>query len=168
MDIKISSVMKRKNIFTTISLLIISCLFCSGQTKNRPALEEAKQAIAKSNAIYFEAFSKGDSSIFIERYAKDCWIMAPDAPALHGEKGALAFFRIAYYQIGLRNGKFITTDVFGDGEEYVTEVGSWQSFDANNRMFDNGKFLVLWKKTAEGWKMFRDSFSSDNSKEGPK
>jgi ketosteroid isomerase-like protein len=47
-------------------------------------------------------------------------------------------------------------------KNYVTEEGLWQSFDANNKMFDNGKFLVLWKKTPEGWKMFRDSFSSDN------
>jgi len=47
--------------------------------------------------------------------------------------------------------------------EFVTEVGLWQSFDANNVMFDNGKFLVLWKKTPDGWKMFRDSFSSNNN-----
>jgi ketosteroid isomerase-like protein len=77
----------------------------------------------------------------------------------------LYFFRTAYHQIGLRNGKFITVDVFGDGKEYVTEIGFWQSFDASNKLFDNGKYLVLWKKTPEGWKMFRDSFSSDRNKQ---
>ena len=161
--------MKQKNIFTAISLIVISSFFyctqSNAQSKNKSALQEAKQAIAKSNAIYFQAFVKGDSSIFMERYAKDCLIMPPNAPALHGEKGALEFFKTAYYQFGLRNGKFITTDVFGDGKEYVTEVGFWQSFDANNFLFGNGKFLVLWKKTADGWKMFRDSFSSDNKKD---
>jgi hypothetical protein len=90
--------------------------------------------------------------------------MPPNAQALCGANAPLEFFRIAYNKFGLRNGKFITTDVFGDGKEFVTEVGFWQSFDANNKMFDNGKFLVLWKKTSEGWKMFRDSFSSDNDK----
>jgi hypothetical protein len=78
-----------------------------------------------------------------------------------GEDAPLHFFRVAYHDIGLRNGKFITTAVYGDGEEYVTEEGLWQSFDANNVMFDDGKFLVLWKKTPEGWKMYRDSFSSN-------
>ena len=90
--------------------------------------------------------------------------MAPNAPAVCGENAALQFFRIAYNQVGLRNGKFITIDVFGDGKEFVTEEGFWQSFDANNKMFDSGKFLVLWKKTPEGWKMFRDSFNSDGKK----
>lgn len=149
-----------------LQLLVVSLLTfgnSNGQTINNTSpLEEAKKAIAESNAVYFQAFVKGDSSIFIKRYAKDCCIMPPNAPVMCGENAPLNFFRIAYYQIGLRNGKFITTNVYGDGKEFVTEEGVWQSFDANNKMFDNGKFLVLWKKTPQGWKMFRDSFSSDN------
>jgi len=155
-----------KNIFPAIIIVAITVLLhsCSNAKQNTDYLAEAKAAIAKSNDIYFQAFVEGDSSIFINRYAKDACILAPNAPATCGENAALYFFRIAYYKIGLRNGKFITTNVYGDGKEYVTEEGVWQSFDANNTMFDNGKFLVLWKKTADGWKMFRDSFSSDKEK----
>ena len=155
-----------KNVIVLLPILILFLSLCSNthaQTSNNKYLEEAKKAIAESNAIYFQAFVKGDSSVFINRYAKDCSIMLPNAPAMCGESGALEFFRMAYYKIGLRNGKFITTNVYGDGNEFVTEEGTWQSFDANNNMFDNGKFLVLWKKTVNGWKMFRDSFSSDHS-----
>src|SRR4051812_8227779 len=78
------------------------------QAKKKPALEEAKKAIAASNAIYFEAFRKGDSSIFINRYAKDCWIMPPNAQASCGVDAPLQFYKMAYEKIGLRNGKFIT------------------------------------------------------------
>jgi ketosteroid isomerase-like protein len=159
--------MKRINILPVTLLFAMLFLFqksSAQQSTENSNLEEAKKAIAASNSIYFQAFVKGDSSIFINRYAKDCWIMPPNAQALCGANAPLEFFKIAYYKIGLRNGKFITTDVFGDGKEFVTEVGFWQSFDTNNKMFDNGKFLVLWKKTPEGWKMFRDSFSSDNNK----
>jgi ketosteroid isomerase-like protein len=159
--------MNIKNIFSTAALL--AALFtgsnCFAQEPGRNGnLEEAKKAIAESNRIYFEAFARNDSSIFINRYAKDCWIMPPNAPALRGADAPLQFFKTAYYKFGLRNGKFITLDVFGDGKEYVTEIGLWQSFDAHHKMFDNGKFLVLWKKTPDGWKMFRDSFSSDHNK----
>jgi len=155
------------NVFFKIYLLAVAIPVYScnaSEPKINPDLEEAKKAIAESNAIYFQAFAKGDSSIFINSYATDCCIMAPGVPALCGENAALDFFRTAYYEIGLRDGKFITTDVFGDGKEFVTEVGLWQSFDAERKMFDNGKFLVLWKKTPGGWKMFRDSFSSDHNK----
>jgi ketosteroid isomerase-like protein len=125
-------------------------------------LEEAKQAIAKSNAIYFESFVKNDSSIFTDRYADDCCIMAPGIPAQCGAGAAARFFREAYDKVGLRNGKFITTEIYGAGDGYVVEMGLWQSFKTGNVMFDDGKFLVLWKKTDKGWKMFRDSFSSNH------
>ena len=56
-----------------------------------------------------------------------------------------------------------TARLFGVSDDYVAEVGLWQSFDANNVLMDDGKFLVLWKKTPKGWKMFRDSFSSNRA-----
>jgi len=159
--------MKAKHIFITGQLFVTMLLSLNStaqKVKDNPDLAAAKKAIAASNAIYFQSFAKNDSSIFIDRYAEDCLILVPNAPAIKGHKGALEFFKMAYTKIGLRNGKFITTDVFGDGKEYVTEQGIWQSFNAAGEMFDNGKFLVLWKKTPKGWKMFRDSFSSDNNK----
>ncbi|GGA97634.1 hypothetical protein GCM10011511_21210 [Puia dinghuensis] len=125
-------------------------------------VDEAKKSIAESNAIYFESFVKNDSSIFINSYAENACILAPNAPAACGREAFAKFFRSAYQDYGLRNGKFITTNVYGDGKEYVTEEGFWQSFNAKGELFDDGKFLVLWKKTKSGWKMFRDSFSSNH------
>jgi len=148
----------------TMMLLFVSTMtFCYSsevETGNDP-LREAKDAITASNAIYFESFVKNDSAIFIDRYAEDACIMAPNSPALCGRSEVAKFFRMAYNQVGLRNGRFITTAVYGDGKEYVTEEGLWQSFDGQGRLFDDGKFLVLWKKTPLGWKMYRDSFSSN-------
>jgi ketosteroid isomerase-like protein len=155
--------MKKVFFITSFQIILLSFLFfnCQAQQTTNANLEEAKRAIASSNEILFQAFVKGDSSIFIDRYAKDCWIMLPNTPALCGADAPLEFFKTAYNKFGVRNGKFITIDVFGDGVEFVTEAGFWQLFDAGNKLFDNGKFLVLWKKTPDGWKMFRDSFSSD-------
>lgn len=125
-------------------------------------LDEAKKAIAQSNAIYFESYIKNDSSIFTDRYATDACILAPGATQICGKENVARFFRQSYDHYGMRNGKFTTTAVYGDGIEFVTEEGLWLSFDANGRLFDDGKFLVLWKKTPAGWKMFRDSFSSNH------
>ncbi|WP_268849334.1 YybH family protein [Flavobacterium aestivum] len=145
------------------AIVLTSLLACKDPKKEiqNTALEEAKKAIAESNAIYFESFVKNDSSIFINRYAKDAVIMAPNSVPMYGHDAASKFFRKAYDSYGMRNGKFITTAVYGDGLEFVTEEGLWQSFNDKGELFDDGKFLVLWKKTPQGWKMFRDSFSSN-------
>jgi len=157
--------MKTTYFSSFLQTLAILCIAAGSYAQQTSSLEEAKTAIRESNDIYFKAFVTGDSSIFINRYAKDCCIMAPEMPALCGADAALKFFRIAYYQIRLRNGKFITTNVYGDGKEFVTEEGLWQSFDERNQLIDDGKFMVLWKKTGDGWKMYRDSFSSNRGKQ---
>jgi ketosteroid isomerase-like protein len=161
--------MKQNKIFLAFCLSL--ALFSCNQSKTENKMvdtdfnsEEVKKAIAESNAIYFESFVKNDSSIFINRYAKDACIMAPNAPQICGHEEAAKFFRVAYDEYGMRDGKFITTAIYGDGVEYVTEEGLWQSFNAKGELFDDGKFLVLWKKTSDGWRMFRDSFSSNREK----
>jgi ketosteroid isomerase-like protein len=150
------------------AILLCSTFFLTHCTNdNRDAdsnAAEAKTAIAASNALYFESFKKNDSSIFINSYAADACIMAPNARKVCGREGAAEFFRAAYDTYGLRGGKFITTAVYGDGAAYVTEEGLWLSINAKGVIFDKGKFLVLWKKTPEGWKMFRDSFSANQER----
>ncbi|MEO7990582.1 MAG: nuclear transport factor 2 family protein [Chryseolinea sp.] len=153
--------MKKIMVSLGIASLLLGCE--SREQKEIDPLAEVKVAIAESNSLYFTSFVKNDSSLFINRYVEDACIMAPGSPQLCGRQSAADFFRMAYHDFGLRNGKFITTSVYGDGKEYATEEGLWQSFDANNTLFDDGKFLVLWKKTAVGWKMYRDSFSSNRN-----
>jgi ketosteroid isomerase-like protein len=143
------------------SLSLFVFIVVSSSAFAQDHLAEAKKAIAESNALYFTSFAKHDSTIFINRYAEDACIMAPDAPQLCGHSAAANFFKFAYESLGLRGGKFITTAVYGDGKEYVTEEGLWQSFNESGELFNDGKFLVLWKKTQKGWKMYRDSFSSN-------
>jgi len=153
--------MKPKQFLFAGALTVISML-CINQVyaQSKSGLAEAKKAIAASNAIYFSSFVKNDANIFADRYADDCMILAPNARPFNGRKGALAFFKLGYDAV-LRHGKFTTTAIYGDGREYVTELGQWQSIDDKGKVTDDGKFLVLWKKTTAGWKMFRDSFSSN-------
>ncbi|NJM26294.1 MAG: DUF4440 domain-containing protein [Bacteroidia bacterium] len=143
-----------------ICLLLLATFHCASINQNE-GLAGATRAIAESNAIYFESFATNNPAIFVERYADDACIMAPGSPQQCGREAARRFFQVAYNEFGLRNGKFITTAVYGDGKEFVTEEGLWQSFDDKGNLFDDGKFLVLWKKTEQGWKMYRDSFSSN-------
>jgi ketosteroid isomerase-like protein len=144
-------------------LFLLAVLVIGVSITGNAQLEEAKKAIAESNARYFQSFVKNDSAIFINSYADDACILAPNAPAFCGRDAIAKFFRAGYNDYGLRNGKFITTNVYGDGKEYVTEEGIWQSINAKGELFDDGKFLVLWKKTSKGWKMYRDSFSGNHA-----
>ena len=148
-------------------LLVTPFLFGACHTQNaEPAspsfspLEDAKKAIAVSNQLYWQAFTTSDSTLFIERYAADACIMPDGVPALCGPDAPAAFYRVGYQQLKIRNGRFTTQGVWGSGN-YVTEQGRYELRNGQGEIIEIGKYLVLWKKTATGWKMFRDSFSSD-------
>jgi ketosteroid isomerase-like protein len=153
------------NKFTTLAVLpvlvtSISFFTCDAQQlKAQFNLQQVKDVIKISNDAYFQAFTKGDSSLLIDRYTDDCWIMPSNQPALCGPEAALDFFRVAYYQLGVRKGKFISIDIFGEGQDFVTEVGFYHLFDSKNMKIGDGKYIVIWKKTENSWKRFRDSFS---------
>jgi ketosteroid isomerase-like protein len=146
--------MKRISI---LILMLISAAASRAQSKDNALLEEAKKAIAASNAIYSDLALKNDGSI-LTRYTEDACIMPPNSPALCGREGILKFFKDAPQVVG----KFTTINVYGDGKEYVTEEALYEVFDLNGKKLDEGKIMVVWKKTKDGWKMHRDMFSSSH------
>lgn len=153
--------MKMKNYKKALLILLLPLMPFITNAQSSP-LQEAKKAIAASNATYFIAITKNDGSI-LNHYADDACLLPPNSTAICDHAGIAKFFKDGYEKYGLKGGKFITKNIYGDGREYVTEEGLWQSFDAHGKVFDDGKFLVLWKKTKNGWKMYRDSFSSNRA-----
>lgn len=137
------------------------CAICTAQVKTTNQVQEAKEAIAKINRIYFDLYAKNDGSI-LQLYTKDACLMPPNAPAICGWEALAKDFKDTYAAGVVNGGKFSTTGIYGDGPEYVMEEGLWKVFDKNGKTIDDGKYLKLWRKTDEGWKMFKDSFNSNH------
>jgi len=87
--------------------------------------------------------------------------MPANTTAIRGKEALSKDFKDTYNAGSIQGVKFSTTGVFGNGDAYVTEEGTWQVFDSNGQVIDAGKYLKLWKKTNVGWKIFRDVFNSD-------
>lgn len=144
--------------------LLLACSQPTPTTEQAPDTantDEVAKAIAASNALYFQAFAEGDSTILLARYTPDACLLPPNTPALCGPRAVGDFYRLSYQQLGIRSGKFTTQHVWSSGP-YATEQGLYELRDGQNHLLDNGKYLVLWQKTSSGWKMLRDSFSSVN------
>jgi hypothetical protein len=141
------------------SIMFLFGILGGAASQGRVDAESARDSISAGHRAYFQALSLGDSALFAELYAKDCWIMATGGAVLCGEDAPGEFFCTAYHRGGVRGGRFITVDVYGEGEEFVTEVGFYQFFDGGGRIVEGGTFLVLWRRMAGGWKRFRECFS---------
>lgn len=148
---------------TLVCALSIISMNTQAQSKHNADLEEARKAIAASNAIYQSLVTKHDGSI-LDLYTDDAWLIPANAPIIKTREGRLAFFDEAY-KSGARTGTFTTTELFGDGKEFVTETGLIKLYDESSKLIADVHYMVLWKKTTRGWKMFRDMFSSAKPQE---
>jgi len=116
--------------------------------------------IKKVNAQYSLAFAKGDASLFLDCYDPNASSMLANMKAVASVKGQLAFYHAVYDQ-GIRGVNLRTLALYGLTENEVTEQGTYQSFDASHTPMGEGKYLVVWKRSADGWNMLREMFNAD-------
>jgi ketosteroid isomerase-like protein len=128
--------------------------------KENDVTTSLREAITQSNILYGKAFMAADSSLFIDRYDVNAWIMAPNVKSFTGPNAAAKFYTIAHREMKIRNVILTTTELYSE-EDFATELGSFELRGANNEVLNKGKYLVLWKNTSGQWKMYRDCFNSD-------
>jgi len=139
-----------------LSLLLMLTSWCNAQTKD--LMKTVRKTIEASNAIYADLANKNDGSI-LTRYTDDACLFPPNTTPVCGREQILSFFK---------NGptvhvKFTIQNLYGDGKTSVTEESYYEMTDVEGKKLDDGKVIVIWKNTKEGWKMHRDMFSSNHS-----
>jgi ketosteroid isomerase-like protein len=139
--------------------MLIASSAAQAQSKSERALAEARKAIEASNAIYADLANKNDGSI-LSRYTDDACLLPPNMAPVCGRESLAGFFKNGP-QVHV---KFIIQSLYGNGKEFVTEESYYEMTDLSGAKIDNGKVIVIWKKTADGWKMHRDMFSSNLQK----
>jgi ketosteroid isomerase-like protein len=146
-----------KKALLSLSLLAAACI-SHAQTKLDQQLEEAKKAIMTSDAIFSDLANKNDGSI-LTRYTDDACLLPANSAPVCGRENILKFFKGGTKVHSV----FTIQNVYGDGNGFVTEESHYELFDMDNKKLDDGKAIVIWKKTKDGWKMHRDMFSSNHA-----
>jgi len=152
--------MIRKSLKIILVTLLGSVTICAAKSKIQVDSASVAAQLKLVNARYSQAFIKGDSSLFTSCYSPDACLLPANSPAICGRAGQLAFYRFAY-RSGIRKIEFHTIALFGLSGTTVTEQGDYEMSGGDGSTLGKGKYLVVWKKTATGWLMFRDMFNSD-------
>ena len=142
--------------FLFLTALVFTCCLAYAQSDDK-LLKEARTAIEASNARYGDLALKNDGSI-LTCYTDDACLFPPGAPPVCG-KGNLAKFFKDGPQVHV---KFTIQHLYGDGKGFVTEESFYEMTDLQGNKVDDGKVVIVWKKTNAGWKMHRDMFSSNH------
>lgn len=121
-------------------------------------LSKARTTIEDATKKFSEEFKKSDSVALASHYASDALLMPPNSEAAKKE-GILSVWG-SFIRSTIKDLKLTTDDVTGNNE-MLTETGSYELLDGNNKMVDKGKYVVVWKNENGEWKIFRDIFNSN-------
>jgi uncharacterized protein (TIGR02246 family) len=119
----------------------------------------AKTEIDAANQRFMALYAAGDLSAFSQLYTEDALVMLPGMEALAGREGAKKFLDGAKAR-SIARVRLITLEleVFGDT---AWERGKAEAAYADGSVAAQNKYIVIWKRTSEGWQLHRDIMNSD-------
>jgi ketosteroid isomerase-like protein len=121
--------------------------------------KEAWDKINSANQEFVKIFTESGGYGLAALYAKDAMVMPPNSDFVKSD-GIGNFWKGAF-DAGVKKVSLETVDVQSSGE-IATETGKFTLYDANDKVIDSGKYLVLWKNEDGKWKLFRDIWNSSS------
>jgi ketosteroid isomerase-like protein len=152
------------------ALLIIMGFFASalmaGCAKERKAeVAELKLAIEAANARFADAFSRRDVAAIGQLYTPDAEAYPPGIAPVSG-RGAIQDMWKGLLSMPVGRIQLTTVEVDGNGET-AWETGRYSLLGNNGSTMDEGKYIVIWKRDPDGWKLHRDMWSSNTPQGTP-
>jgi len=146
--------MTTRTVATTSMLMAIACASLTGCGKMEDGLPPAVTTAVSRD------FNQGDALRTAAHYTDDAQILPPRHPLIEGKAAIAAFFEanIDKY-IGFGN-ETTWSVVRGD---VGVEQGIYKVRNVRvGQDVETGKYLRIWKRTNDGWKLYRDMFSPDS------
>ena len=130
---------------------------CTAEKKESAA--EVRTAIEAVNRQFMDAFSRGDATRISTLYAEDAQLYPPGNPPVSGRAEIEKLWR-GVLALPVKEMRLETAEVQPFGDD-ATEVGRYTLVSNDSRELDAGKYIVLWKRGAGGWKLHRDIWNSN-------
>ena len=122
-------------------------------------MASAYEGIQEANRVFMEIAAQGDAAALSTCYSEKCQFLVSNretAEGRHAVQGALQSF----FDAGVKTVELITLEVEDFGDTAI-EVGRGVLRASNGELIDNTKYIVIWKREADGWKLHRDIVNSN-------
>ena len=122
---------------------------------------DVRMAIDTANKKFMEGFLKNDASITASGLTDDAVVFPPDANMIQGKKAAEEFWGTVMAS-GVKEVTLNTVELTANGD-YAHERGTGVlkvQPQGETPTKQNIKYVVVWKRTKDGWKNMWDIWNS--------
>jgi uncharacterized protein (TIGR02246 family) len=158
---------RRLSIGALLILLFLAACSSSAPGSASDTTSDAESAIRRANAQLSADARSGNAQAIVDNfYAPDAIAMAPNVPALHGRDAIRAFWT-GFLGSGAIDLVLTSDHVTQSCSQLAVENGRYNltiTPKAGPAIHDNGKYIVVWKKSDGRWWATEDIFNSDMPK----
>lgn len=146
-------------VLSTRILLLTTALLTGCSAEKKEDATSVRTSIDAANHQFMDAFSRGDASGIATLYAEDGQLLPPGNQPVQGRSSIEALWR-GLLALPVKGFQLSTTELIAHGDD-AAEVGRYTIIGNDGRELDSGKYIVLWKRGAAGWKLYRDIWNSN-------
>ena len=145
-------------------LLAISALLLAVSVSAQTSTGDAEKSIKQAEAAFATAMRTNDIDSLMNAYGAEAMFMPPNLPPAHGQSAIRAAWTGFLGQFASTDITLTSDDVQRSGDLAV-ETGRYLVHvvpkGTTTSVTDSGKYVVVWKKMDDRWKIYRDIFNSD-------
>ena len=123
--------------------------------------EEIRKEIEQVKQKFGEAVRKCNVEAVAALYTRDAWFLPPNSEIVRGRQAIQESWRRSL-QGGLKDTILATVELVGSGD-IVNEIGNAKIIfhpEGLDPIEYKDKYVILWKRKAEGWKLHWDIWNS--------
>lgn len=124
--------------------------------------EEVRMAVERLNLAFGDGFRRGDAAAVAALYTDDAALLPPNSEIVRGRQGIERYWRKAV-QNGLKDIVMTTVELSVSGDTFHV-IGEYTAKISEKRQKleeEKGKYIIIGKRTAAGWKAHRDIWNSN-------
>ncbi|MFQ5744454.1 MAG: YybH family protein [Acidobacteriota bacterium] len=122
------------------------------------AADDVRSAIEAANKKWEAAASRSDGAGVAALYTAHGELLPAQSDFVRGTQ-AIGRFWQAVFDSGIKGASLSTVEVEGCGHT-AYETGTYELRDADGKALDHGKYVVVWKREGDAWKLHRDIWTT--------
>ena len=120
---------------------------------------DVRAEIDTVNSQFVDGAGRGDFEAMGGVYTEDARILPPGQPMIQGRAAIQEFWASAAQALGM-TGVDLATEVLETQGDTAEEIGAYTIHGAGG-VLDQGKYVIVWKRTDDGWRYYWDIWNSN-------